>query len=275
MELVVEDSCVINSKLYFIIRGMRLLFDFDTETQEINVVDVLPVGEPFDINDGIKMFGKKNKIIFTPMGTKCIWIYNIIVNKWHSIDLPLVCDRSIDMQLFVSVMYNEKLVMIGCHLPYIICVDVNTNRVDYVDLMDCMNKKTIPYFDRFRFCMEKNCFTIPRLNSDEEINVLIMEDNVEWQINRINKYENNAKGGFGNFVVDGRKICVRNDYTLIILNDGGFELEIGLEKICLDKLLVKKTIMKYIIEKNIKFPKLISESYGIDFADFIQVLNRN
>lgn len=275
MDLVIEDSCAVDSKLYFIIRGIRLLFDFDVETQKINIVDVLPVGEIFEKNDGIKMFGQKNQILFTPMGTNCIWKYNLLENKWNSINLPLECNCSLDMQLFVSAMYHDKLIMIGCHLPYIVLVNVKTNIVKYVDLGDFMNGKNIPYFDRFRYCIESNCFTIPALSNNEEINVLIKEENIEWNKKSITKYINDAKKSIGNYIVDGQKICVRNDYTLYILCDGGFELEIGLEKLYIDKSLVKKTVMQYIKEKNIKFPEFINESYGFDISDFIQMLNRN
>lgn len=132
--LLAEGCACVEEKLYFIAREMNLVFTLDMNTGEIDLVDSIPGEDILSRRLSATIAHWNDKLIFTPMTAEKIWIYDLREKTWSSIVRKRQESKEINgNEIFQSVLYEDRLFMIGCNYPAILCVDLMTEQLTYIE----------------------------------------------------------------------------------------------------------------------------------------------
>lgn len=267
MSIAIESILLIGNTLYFLVRGFRVLLAYDIATNMVQPISILPDGDPFDLVDGIKMYLWKDKIVFTPMGTSCIWQYDIANDVWIKREL-LVEDKSkLDMQLSVSILYGNKLLWVGCHSGKIICFDLERGEIECRKMDEIICSKMPPFFDRFCYQIVASEFVIPMADGKTEVRIDLGTARINYRIVEKSLEKNPIL--FGVYFEENKRFQVCSEYCFETENENGGTLSIGGVKHKIDWRTLKEVLFELIDERKIEIPKYLRECRGYCIEEYI------
>ena len=279
MDYVVEDGVFFRMRFFFIVRCVRLLFAYDIEEDTLKIIDVLPEGDFYDITDGIRLFLWDDRIIFTPMGSKAIWSYDLKNRTWEKKEFGIKGSCGLDMQLYVSYLEKGLMMMVGCHTPAVVYYDTEEGSYYIIETSSFLNKN-IPFFDRNRFVLDEDRLLIPLSDNSGMIQVLFSktvelkktERNViEAELEK--KYES---GNVGRYIIGNDIVCQKEEGTIWLYERGDCVINsnnLQMNSRTIDCNAIKNTVLGYIHNNNIGRPKwfdgIIIEQKNFGIEDYL------
>lgn len=133
LSMVAEDCVQVGNQLIFIARYINIVYSLDLDTGEIMLIDSIPEEDVLAERLGAKLVHWKDELIFAPMKAKKIWIYNLKTREWHGLERKKLEDNKTDLEMFEAILYDNKLFIIGSNYPAIICLDLQTEKMTYIE----------------------------------------------------------------------------------------------------------------------------------------------
>jgi hypothetical protein len=133
LSLVAEDCVQVDNQLIFIARDINIIYSLDLGTGEIVIIGSIPEENVLTKRLGAKVVHWKEELIFAPMKAKKIWIYNLKKREWHGLERKKIEENKTDLEMFEAVLYENTLFIIGSNYPAIICLDLQTENMTYIE----------------------------------------------------------------------------------------------------------------------------------------------
>lgn len=133
VSMVAEDCVQVDNQLIFIARDINIVYSLDLDTGEIILIDSIPEEDVLAKRLGAKIVYWKDELIFAPMKAKKIWIYNLKTRVWHYLERKNLENNQTDMEMFEAVLYENRLFIIGSNYPAIICLNLQTESITYIE----------------------------------------------------------------------------------------------------------------------------------------------
>lgn len=270
MSIAIEDTILIGDKLYMLIRGIRILLAYDLQSKKIEMVDVLPVGELYDLTDGIKMYLFDNSIIFTPMGKREIWQFNIVSKKWSKKDLLIDGNEGLDMQLFISAKFNEQLFMVGCHTGFVINFNLNNGREKSIVIDKIVENEKKPYFDRFRYKVIDSKLIVPLRRGKEEIIIYMSDDTMKYDVVKLQEYSDKELESV--YVAGDKRIYSMGNYKIEIFGEEEIILYMEEQEYIIRWNDIKEIVRFYTSDKLEFLTGVITEYRGFELEDYLGII---
>lgn len=144
-----DDCLIYNEQIIFILRDMNMICSFDMKKNKTKILGKIPEESFRRYRLSTNMYIYKDKIILTPCSAKKIWVYNIQSKEWHSIAIRSFEPKYMEYKILQSVAYKEKLYMIGSNYPAVICMDMETEDIEYIEIYDHLKDEFNKYNDCF------------------------------------------------------------------------------------------------------------------------------
>lgn len=268
----VENVVVIDNKIYYFLRKLRVLFVYDIESNKIIHYSSFPGDNRYDLTDGIKMFYWNGYIVFTPIGKKLAWKYNISEDEWTSINVPVEGIGWTHRQLFVSAVYKDYLYMMGCINPFIFKVNLNTNEVKVLKYNEKMNDEEKPFCDRFRCCIRDGHLVIPSVKNDYFYDINMSSEDIELEIIK-NCEEYTNKKASGVYVDKHVRKTVCDKYCILIDTENGLSVNMNERDCSIAKSTIKESVFDYLKNNQNEMTKIFVEDREFQLEDFIQIIS--
>ena len=133
IKLLAEDCVKVGDKLYFMAKDANFFFTFDLNKEEIDILDSLPEEDTISKRLGAKIVCWNDKLIFVPMTAKKIWIYNLETHTWKGYERKKIGDGKTKDEMFQGVLWKNVLYLIGSNYPAIIRMDLESEKIDYIE----------------------------------------------------------------------------------------------------------------------------------------------
>lgn len=131
--LLAEDCVQVNNFLFFIARDVNFVFCLNLDTGKVDLLDSIPEEDIRSARLGANIAYWNNELIFTPMKAEKIWIYNLWTREWHGLKRKRTVDSTVENEMFQSVLYENKLFLIGSNYPAIVCLDLIEEDMTYIE----------------------------------------------------------------------------------------------------------------------------------------------
>lgn len=133
LSLMAEDCVQVDNQLIFIAKDINIIYSLDLKTGEIVIIDSIPEENVLETRLGAKIVHWKEELIFAPMNAKKIWIYNIKTKQWHGLERKKIEGNKTKLEMFEAVLFKNTMFIIGSNYPAIICLDLQTENMTYVE----------------------------------------------------------------------------------------------------------------------------------------------
>ncbi|WP_026513728.1 hypothetical protein [Butyrivibrio sp. LB2008] len=128
--LLAEDCVEYKDKIFFCSTNCNVIFSLNRNDKRIVLESCIPEEGASARRLSSKLLIWKESIIFVPMNSKKMWIWDISNNKWSSIDIPTLGVTK--NRFFQACIYGDYIYMIGCATPAIVCVDMTSHAVKMI-----------------------------------------------------------------------------------------------------------------------------------------------
>ena len=125
-----ESAVRVGEKCFFVAFEMNVVCSIDMQTGKVEVIGSIPEEDIFSKRVCIKIVSWNEELIFVPMNGKKVWFYHIRKKTWTSLHIK---NDNIRRKIRQAFIYKDKLFMVGCHYPAIICVDLNSKLIQYIE----------------------------------------------------------------------------------------------------------------------------------------------
>ncbi len=183
----IEDCVIYNNILYCILRDARVVCSIDIKTRDLDEIINISNESTFATknigNIGRKCFLWRNSLVITPSLENYIEIYDLEKKEWSSVYVGGIDDLEI-AHIFLSTIYQDYLYLIGCHLPKIIKVDLNTGESE--EITDVHQKKytndwrKAPLFKRYGSVTSSGFFYAKSNIDGQFLKLNLFSLNYEW-----------------------------------------------------------------------------------------------
>lgn len=130
--LLAEDCVQVGDSLIFIAKDVNFVFSLNLDTGKVELIDSIPEEDVLAVRLGASIAYWKNELIFTPMKAEKIWIYNLQTKEWRGLEREKIENGRNGKEMFQSILYGNKLFLIGSNYPAIICLDLLTESMTYI-----------------------------------------------------------------------------------------------------------------------------------------------
>lgn len=128
--LTAFDVAVLGDVALFVANEANLICSIDRRTENKSVWGSLPEEPLFSEKLVSRIIPWRNKLVFVPMNAKKIWIYDRDLGDWEGL---LFRNGEWKRKFFQAVLYRDKVYMIGCLYPSVICLNLTDNSIRYMD----------------------------------------------------------------------------------------------------------------------------------------------
>ena len=144
MILRAESCARIDSKYYFMAVDINVFYSVNIDTHELLYEGNIP-NEDVDMYRGAKIIGYHRDLVFIPLNSKYVSIYNVDIKEWKQIEVQNLETFEND-KFFSAYIYKDKLFLIGASYPAIMILNLKDYSVLY-------EKKMLG--ERIKDCKEK------------------------------------------------------------------------------------------------------------------------
>lgn len=131
--LLFEDCVIEDEKLYFVSKNFNGLFCMNFRLGKVQFLDKIPLYEFRSERLVSKIIKYKESLYLIPMNAEELWIFNLENFLWHKIHIKRIGNRRIYGKFFQAFFYEKTLFLFGSGYPAIVCVDVETESVSYIE----------------------------------------------------------------------------------------------------------------------------------------------
>lgn len=128
--LLPYDVLSIKDQLLFVANEINAIVTVDRKTGAQRIWGGLPEEPLFSSLLVSRIISWRNKIVFVPMNAKKIWIYDTDGGTWEGLPIQ---NPSLKGKFFQAVLHGERLYLIGCRYPSIVCLNLETNSLQYLN----------------------------------------------------------------------------------------------------------------------------------------------
>lgn len=194
----------LENSFFFVTNNHNAIFQIDKITKKVRFKESIPdegILEKYLVS---KMIMCENKIIFVPLNAKKIWIKDLKDGGWKSISLRN--GENIKFKFYQAMQYNSKVYLIGCRYPSIVCLDIKTEAVEYIDDVmkeldeNCYNDESA-YF-RNDYVQIGTCFYMASCKMN-----YIMKFDIQSGDHKLIKI-GNEKSGYSGITWDGERFWI-------------------------------------------------------------------
>ncbi len=130
--VVIEDFCIKDRKVLFVARDMNLICELDLDRGITDILGNIPSERIMMQRAVSKIDIWKNEIIFVPLNSDKIMIYNTEKQEWSDIAVDAKCER---LKFFQTILFEDVLFLFGSLYPSIIKLDLITKQLTYYEEM--------------------------------------------------------------------------------------------------------------------------------------------
>lgn len=150
MTLTAEDIVRVDDKYYFVALEINALCELDSD-DKIKVIGCIPDEDVYTRRVCSRLLSYGKQLVLLPMSGEKIWIYDLNVNSWESVEIDNPEDT--EMKFMQGIMHKGRLILIGCYYSAIVLVDLVTKDILYVkqpylELGVLQSQKCANYFRR-------------------------------------------------------------------------------------------------------------------------------
>lgn len=212
-----EYVAKIGGKYYFVASEMNAVCSIDVQTERVEIIGSIPEEAVFSERVCAKIVVWNGELIFVPMNGKKIWFYRLEGKIWHSLYIK---NEKLQRKVRQAFIYKDKLFMVGCHYPAIICVDLIAEDVKYIEapfkvVQDIYIKRDLYGYFRHDCVLKENLLYFASFITNKVL--LFNLEDFHWEYVTVGKSEN----GYSGIAWDGKFFWLApNDKTYIVKWDG-------------------------------------------------------
>lgn len=175
-----SQCCAKNGEmLYFFSHEINVLYSYNLEKNEMEILGSVPekgVLQEF-VSTSIEYF--ENKIYVIPLNINKLWVFDLKTRKWNALDFLKERYKNIGIKFWRSYIFEQKLYMFGCRIPYIVCIDLISYEVIYIEIPEInYNAENALCFSR-GLCCVNNVLYIPFLTSNQILEFNLVEKSMK------------------------------------------------------------------------------------------------
>ena len=212
--LFVEDCAKLGDRYYFASINYNLLFSVDESLSNLALEDCFPEEDFFAQRLSSKILIWDDCLIFVPMNSDKLWIWNNNIREWKGYRVPtLGMNRDKFFQAYIK---DDTLYMFGCSVPAIVVFDLHNGNFRVIDEAF----KSISTKKRY---LEEACFRKNYIKIDNEIFMASCLDNSVMIFNLLDESVRLVKVGrdenkYSGIVFDGEKFWISstNEYKVVV-----------------------------------------------------------
>lgn len=133
MSIEFEDCVRIDDNIYMIDRNINLLYRMNITNGDIKIASSMPEENILAPRLGSKIIHNNGNLYFAPMNAKKIWKWNISSGKWTGFERKYIRNWTDQGDMFQAIQYNNKIFFIGCLYPAIIILDLDSEKLTYLE----------------------------------------------------------------------------------------------------------------------------------------------
>jgi len=130
MRLTADDFVEYKSELYFVPIECTVLCKIGS-SKSVEIVDRIPGEYIFKRETFSKIIVYEDVFYLIPKNGDRLWSFNCILNEWKKYDLDL---NGLKYKFMDALVWDSKLVMIGCYVPNLVVFDLKTLKKEYLNI---------------------------------------------------------------------------------------------------------------------------------------------
>lgn len=227
VDLLAEDALLTGGKLLLVSKDVNAVFTIDLCDGKVDLVGCFPESDFLSQRLSAKVIEYGDEWIFAPMNAEKIWFLNKNTLTWRSIPLKF---KNTPLKIFQGIKYQDKVFLIGAIYPAIICIDMITNELTYLEEvykhLEDKRKQIADGYVRNDYVQDGDCFYVASTLSNEVLKFCMSNCSYEWI--KIGNEENRYVG----IAWDGKKfwLAPRNGKA-VVMWDGEKSVEYKLPQI--------------------------------------------
>lgn len=129
--LTTYDVLKVDNNFYYVCNEFNALIKHEDGTLTNVILDTIPDEDLFGKKLISKLLYINGEILFVPLNAKKIWIYNIKGRIWSEISIS---NSECKYKFFDAIYYENKIYFIPCKYAYLVCLDIVTRKLTYIDI---------------------------------------------------------------------------------------------------------------------------------------------
>lgn len=213
-----EYAVKAGEKYYFVACEMNVICSIDFQAGSMEIIGSIPEEDVFLERVCIKIVAWNEELIFVPMNGRKVWFFHVKDRTWKPLEIR---NDNIQRKIRQAFVYKNKLYMVGCHYPAIICVDLKTEHIQYVDapfkeVRDVYQKRDMHGYFRHDCVLKGHLLYFASFITNK---VLVFDlENFHWEYVTVGETNN----GYSGIAWDGNYFWLApNDKKCIVRWDGG------------------------------------------------------
>ncbi len=203
--IVFEDCVRVNTDLFFVDSRYNIIYKMDIEREVISIVGSIPEESLLSNRLVGSIVYVNGCLFFAPMNAKKLWKMKLSSNEWKGYEIRNIETYPFD-SFFQSIVFKNKLYLIGCEYPAIVVLDLLTDEMEYVEapyehLQEPKKNNNDCYF-RCDNVLVDNCLYLATCVSNEILKFNL--DTYEFSFIRIGDDSNRFVG----IAFDGNWFCL-------------------------------------------------------------------
>ncbi len=142
----IRAYAIVDDIMYFIPDEMNLLCTMRLADGEVSILSSIPEEKINQTGLSLKLEYQAGKLIVIPYMVKALWIYDIRSETWQKVTIR---NEEQAGKFVSSVLFNDKLYLFPAFYKYIVCVDLMTYSVTYLEQI---------YVEFSALSSEEDCF---------------------------------------------------------------------------------------------------------------------
>ncbi len=132
MKMSVESIFFSEEIIYFIPKELNVLFSCSYTENKINIIDVVPDEDGYTERQFNGLCKIDNKMVLVPYSAKKIWIYDLSLKTWNSIDVDKYISEDNDSKFSGCIQWHDKVYLFGYGYNGILSLDIYSNELEVV-----------------------------------------------------------------------------------------------------------------------------------------------
>lgn len=257
----------LKNDFFFVSNEFNAVFQIDKRTKKISYIESIPYEAVLGKCLVSKMIAYENRIIFIPLNAEKIWIKDVKANSWKSISLRN--GEKIKLKFFQAIQYNSKVYLIGCRYPSIVCLDLKTETIQYINGImteldeNCHNNEKV-YFIK-DYVQTGACFYMASCKKNYIMKFDMQA--VDFQLIKIGDEKNQYSG----IAWDGERFWLTPRHGGIITIWDGKDDCVSLESFDLHMDDADDSVRRIVYDKNKLYLLLNKATYSISADDLREI----
>lgn len=130
MKMSVESIVYSDKTVYFIPKELNMLFSCSNMDEQIKMIDIVPEEDGYTQRQFNGLCKVDNKIVLVPYAAKRIWIYDLELKTWNSVDIGKYISEENDSKFSGCVQWEGAVYLLGYGFNGILSLNLNTYELE-------------------------------------------------------------------------------------------------------------------------------------------------